>query len=196
MGLLQVEAIRTVNLFFLAHPQLTDEQVETLAATLLADPLVEQFRWAWVDPYGPALPANYLIEVEFLPGVTDRVAAEIKTAAQRLGLSALQVTTGHRYHIFVRELPPADLQRLAQQVLCNEVVQHYHLGQITPTFVTDIAAAGLVERINLAHLDDEELLLLSQERHLALNLAEMVAQTWSEHCYHKTFKAQIHYLKK
>ena len=65
-----------------------------------------------------------------------------------------------------------------------------------------------------AEADDAELLRISAERRLALNLAEMqairtyfqsekreptdaelemLAQTWSEHCVHKTFKALIDY---
>jgi len=61
-------------------------------------------------------------------------------------------------------------------------------------------------------MDDEDLLRLSTERRAALNLTEMqairsycqqekrdlsdiefemLAQTWSEHCVHKTFKSQV-----
>jgi phosphoribosylformylglycinamidine synthase len=66
--------------------------------------------------------------------------------------------------------------------------------------------------INLMQANDEQLLQISQELGLALNLEEMkvckryfskkgrnptdvelqtIGQTWSEHCYHKTFKGKI-----
>jgi phosphoribosylformylglycinamidine synthase len=69
----------------------------------------------------------------------------------------------------------------------------------------------LVE-IDLLHADEEQLLQVSREFGLALNLEEMkacrryfsrkgrnptdielqtIGQTWSEHCYHKTFKGEI-----
>ena len=98
--------------------------------------------------------------------------------------------------------------------MCNEVVQRYFLGPIAPAFIKETTTDGRVEAINLADLNDNDLLSLSQKRRLALNLAEMavlrdfcrqvkrpltdaelemVAQTWSEHCFHKTFKARINY---
>lgn len=71
-----------------------------------------------------------------------------------------------------------------------------------------------VKRISILDADDEELLRISDEGMLSLNLAEMkaiksyfagigrdptdveletLAQTWSEHCVHKTFRGLIEY---
>ncbi|MEZ4607526.1 MAG: hypothetical protein R2865_12215 [Deinococcales bacterium] len=93
------------------------------------------------------------------------------------------------------------------------MVENYALGKLDPHFLGAIASDGKIEQFQL-DLTDDELLKLSQERRLALNLAEiqvlrqfclkhqrhlsdaeleMLAQTWSEHCYHKTFRAQIHF---
>ena len=218
---LYVEAIYPTRLFFLAHPALTDADVELLCAALLADPIVEHYRWRWVVGAG-APPAaqeggagerDAVIEVEFLPGVTDRVAYEVQAAARRLGLPAVQVATGSRY-IVRGELGQAELHRLARQVLCNEVIQRYRLGPVAPIFLDALEGDGHVELFHLAGFDDRQLLALSQERRLALGLEEMAvlrafcrtaarpltdaelemaAQSWSEHCFHKTFKARIAY---
>jgi phosphoribosylformylglycinamidine synthase len=223
LGLINLEAIHPVKLFFLAHPELTAADVEQLGRTLLTDPVVERCRWRWSDDQHvePSLgPANtnksserYFIEVAYHPGVTDRVAYEVKRAARRLALPPLQVATGHQYRI-QGDLSQAELHLLARQVLCNEVIQRYHLGRIEPLFIEEHSGDGRVDIIELAGLDDQQLLQLSQERRLALNLQElavlraysrqigrgltdaeleMAAQTWSEHCFHKTFKAQITY---
>lgn len=218
LGLAGVEAIRPSRLFFLAHPDLTPDNVERLCTTLLADPVVERYRWRWVSgalptPEPEHNPGPAVVEVEFHPGVTDRVAYEARLAARRLGLPPLQVATGTRFEV-QGSLRPAELHRLARQVLCNEVVQRYRLGEIAPAFIEEATAEDQVETFDLAALDDEGLLALSQERRLALNLAEMAvlrdfcrqtgrpltdaelemaAQTWSEHCFHKTFKARITY---
>ena len=73
---------------------------------------------------------------------------------------------------------------------------------------------GSVKEIEILTADDAELLRISREGTLSLNLNEMqtiqshfrglgrnptdveietLAQTWSEHCVHKTFKSTIHY---
>jgi phosphoribosylformylglycinamidine synthase len=74
-----------------------------------------------------------------------------------------------------------------------------------------------VKQIPILNADSDELLRISQEGLLSLNLAEMqaiqayfaklernptdveletIAQTWSEHCVHKTFKSMIEYDEK
>ncbi|HEY0755370.1 MAG TPA: phosphoribosylformylglycinamidine synthase subunit PurL [Ktedonobacteraceae bacterium] len=76
------------------------------------------------------------------------------------------------------------------------------------------SASSPVTRIDLTRMFDDELLAFSRSGLLALNLAEMrtiqgyfrelgreptdveietLAQTWSEHCSHKTFRATINY---
>ena len=76
------------------------------------------------------------------------------------------------------------------------------------------ASGDLVELIDLRPAADAALLAISRERRLALDLAEMqaaqawfrsedraatdlelemLAQTWSEHCVHKTFRARVDY---
>lgn len=82
---------------------------------------------------------------------------------------------------------------------------------MTPLYERKKVPFELVE-INLLHANDEQLLQVSRELGLALNLEEMrackkyfmkrgknptdvelqtIGQTWSEHCYHKTFKGEI-----
>jgi phosphoribosylformylglycinamidine synthase len=84
-----------------------------------------------------------------------------------------------------------------------------------PPFFPYRALDETVETIPLCEATNEQLLVISQERRLALDLnemqaiqsyfrqeardptdveLEMLAQTWSEHCVHKTFKAHIKYL--
>ncbi|MGC9397393.1 MAG: phosphoribosylformylglycinamidine synthase subunit PurL, partial [Anaerolineae bacterium] len=90
----------------------------------------------------------------------------------------------------------------------------YTLGAMQPEFVPDAAPSDAVDIIPIRDLDDDALQRLSTERVLFLSLAEMqtiqaefqvlgrdptdveleiLAQTWSEHCLHKTFKAEIDY---
>jgi phosphoribosylformylglycinamidine synthase len=106
----------------------------------------------------------------------------------------------------------ADVRQLTRRLLANHVIHRYTVGEIEPAFPLLAQASGQVETISLGELDEEGLLALSNQRRAALDLVEMqaiqnyyqaegrepsdvefetIAQTWSEHCVHKTFKARI-----
>src|SRR4029077_8935414 len=98
-----------------------------------------------------------------------------------------------------------------RRVLRNRVVVRWSPGAIEPTFVDAAATADSgVEHVDLDGLDDDALSALNRERGLSLDPAELrpiaahfreagrpptdveletLAQTWSEHCAHKTFRA-------
>ena len=152
-----------------------------------------------------------MIEVSFLPGVTDPVAEQIIRAAHELGLEEIhRATTGTRY--MVNGLDQTTAKKLAARLLANTVIQQWTIGEITPSFPEETELSGVVEIIPVRNLNEDELLAVSKNRRAALDLAEMcaiqnyfikeqrdpsdvefetIAQTWSEHCGHKTFKAKI-----
>ena len=114
----------------------------------------------------------------------------------------------------------ADLEQLARQVLANDCVQaafvcHPDRRDPLPTaFAQPPVADFELRHVPLRQLDDDALTRLSREGHLFLSLDEMravrdhfaaldrdptdleletLAQTWSEHCVHKTLKSQVLY---
>lgn len=158
---------------------------------------------------------THTVEVALRPGVTDSVAESLLAGARLIGVTGLaRAATGRRYEI-VGAIGRADAQRLADGLLANAVIQTYALDEpVAPPFAPLQADANTVEIIPITAADDARLLALSQERRLSLDLAEMrairdyycregreptdvelemLAQTWSEHCIHKTFKAIIDY---
>ncbi len=157
---------------------------------------------------------DHPIEVTYHPGVTDPVATHLLNRAHLLGLNELEAaTTGTRY-VFSGPLSSQTLRTIATDILCNTVIQSYTLGELTPRFVPEAAPSDHVETIPIRHLDESSLMNLSRDRVLFLSLPEMqaiqthyhtldrdptdveletLAQTWSEHCLHKTFKADIEY---
>jgi phosphoribosylformylglycinamidine synthase subunit PurSL len=156
---------------------------------------------------------TFMVEVGLLPGVTDPVAEQIVQAARKLGIEGVhRVSTGFRYWIAGECLVKEIVEKLAQRLLANPTIQRYSLGEIEPVFPLEAEASGEVEILPVRQLDDPGLLALSHERRAALDLVEMraiqayflregrdpsdvefetIAQTWSEHCVHKTFKALI-----
>jgi phosphoribosylformylglycinamidine synthase len=163
-----------------------------------------------------------VIEVTLLPGVTDSVAESLLEGAQMAGLAGLeQAATGHRYTL-TGDITAQAVQRIATRLLANEVIQTYRINQpIAPPFVPVLSSSysknDNVELIPLTEAGEAELARISQTRRLSLDQAEMqaiqayyrrerreptdvelemIAQTWSEHCVHKTFKATITYTVK
>ncbi|MBZ0304193.1 MAG: phosphoribosylformylglycinamidine synthase subunit PurL, partial [Anaerolineae bacterium] len=202
---------------FFVRGSLTLQAAQRLGQTLLADPVIEDFAVTADLDQPAALPeaADHSIEVTLLPGVTDPVAENLVRAAQQLGFGPVeQAATGQRYGLR-GDLTDEQLRRLATMLFSNAVIQRCQIdAPISPPFVPHQAVDDTVETIRLREADDAELLAISAERRLALNLEEMqavqtyyqqedrdptdvelemIAQTWSEHCIHKTFRATIDY---
>ncbi len=211
LGLEHIAQIEKSDLYFL-QGALSENDLARLANELLTDSVTQKFSWRNGNEKHDA----QVIEVAFRPGVTDSVAHEIVRAAHALGIPNVeQAATGQRFIVHGKTEQPLtenELHLLARRLLANDVIQHYALGEIEPTFPQDAHASGIVETISITELSDDELLQLSNERRAALDLNEMraiqnyyravgreatdvefemLAQTWSEHCVHKTFKAKI-----
>lgn len=211
LGLNRVTDIRCHDLYFI-EGDLAETDLKRLAAELLSDPVAQTAEWRTLSPGNTAGPSMQVIETARRPGVTDSVAEQIVRAAHELGISAVQrAATGNSYHVG-GQLTTEDMRTLAERLLANSVIQHYKVGSIVPTFPLDAQASAKVDVVALRELDDDGLLALSRDRRAALDLTEMraiqtyflsedrdptdvefemLAQTWSEHCVHKTFRAKI-----
>jgi len=214
LGLTGLTGCRQARLY-LVRGELTSVMVDRLANELLADPVTEVVEIMADDGVPAELDSGDYVEVSWLPGVSDSAGDNLVRAAQVLGLSGVRhAATGYHYRL-TGDWLETPLHQLATTVFSNPVVQRYSLNRpVRPPFFEYQAADGLVEHIALTTATDEVLLQISKERRLALNLAEMraiqdyfrdagreptdvelemLAQTWSEHCVHKTFKATIDY---
>ncbi|MFZ2359130.1 MAG: phosphoribosylformylglycinamidine synthase subunit PurS, partial [Anaerolineae bacterium] len=222
LGVADVQSLAVADLYFLTG-EMDEAAVQRVVDLLLHDPVVEKAQWQRLEALArPALaPDTWSVEVTLLPGVTDSVAESLLAGAAMIGVDGLhQAATGQRYTL-TGSLSQQDVQRIARGLLANEVIQRFHVNELAaPPFAQDVkretwsVMADAVEVIPLREADDAGLLAISQARRLSLDLAEMqaiqayyraeereptdvelemLAQTWSEHCVHKTFKAVIEY---
>ncbi|MEZ0395584.1 MAG: phosphoribosylformylglycinamidine synthase subunit PurL [Anaerolineales bacterium] len=211
LGFTALTRLECQDLVFI-EGQLSPEECQQLALSLLIDPLTQVAEWrAWPAPPADPPPGALVVEVALRPGVTDPVADEIVRAAGELGFAGLRrASTGLRF--VLEGLQAEAAERLADGLLANGVIQRWTVGEIPPSFPQQSASSGEVAQIPLRQADAEGLLAVSRARRAALDLAEMqaiqayfrrqgreptdvefetIAQTWSEHCVHKTFKALI-----
>lgn len=213
LGLAGISRVWVSTLYFV-RGELSPSQVRQLAESLLVDPIVEDFRYGLVE-HRDSESHEQVVEVGFHPGVTDSVAENLLRRAHQMGIHSLEAAaTGTRYR-FEGNVTPEDLRQIACQLLANEVIQHFTLGPLEPTFVPRAQPSADVEVIPIRSADDQQLQSISRERVLSLSLTEMqvirdefrrlgrdptdveletLAQTWSEHCQHKTFKTTIRYV--
>jgi phosphoribosylformylglycinamidine synthase subunit PurSL len=219
LGISGVDGIECCDLYFV-RGEITEAQVRQLADSLLHDPVTHTVETDILEMSadkcevitGMTAPLG-TIEVALRPGVTDPTAEQIVRAARIIGITNINAaSTGLCFFVKGKEITEDLLRQLAERLFANAVIQRYALGTIVPVFSEATEASGLVETIRLRGLDDETLLQISSERRAALNLEEMktiqayclrekrdltdiefemLAQTWSEHCVHKTFKAQV-----
>ncbi len=214
-----VERIEVRDVYFLAGERLDADAVARICDALLVDPVVQAAAWReWNADDKPAAANDGpvgAIEVAPLPGVTDTAGESLRHAALTIGLDMLdQASTGLRYVVH-GSLDAIEASRIARSTLANEVVQAWALDRELPApFTADTGRPSAPETVHVRGIDDEGLLAISQQRRLALDLGEMraiaahfgdqgrdptdlelemLAQTWSEHCVHKTFKALIHH---
>jgi len=213
LGCEEIRQVSVSRLYFL-RGSLSPSTLEQLVHALLCDPIVEDATWQALDEPSALRVTSPTIEVGFLPGVTDPTAAHLLQRARLLGIGALEAAATATQYTFDGNPTDDELHRIAREILCNPVIQRYALGPLPPEFVPQAEPDDQVATIPLRDLDDAQLARLSRERVLFLSPDEMravqahfqrlgrdptdaeletLAQTWSEHCLHKTFRADIDY---
>lgn len=167
------------------------------------------------ESVAPEREASLVVTVLPKPGVMDPAAESVEYVLADSGWPGVRVRTGRRYW-FPRGLSAEQVTDLAWRWLANAAVEAVYVGPL-PTSAwaaTGSAYTFKLVSVPLAELDDNSLLRLSRDGQLALSLAEMrtiqahfrrlgraptdveletIAQTWSEHCSHKTLKGRIEF---
>jgi phosphoribosylformylglycinamidine synthase II len=194
-----------VSRVYLLEGDLSQEELERICGSLLADPIVEEYHHTPV----PAPAGARLVEVAYNPGVMDPVEESVRKGITDLGITAVTAVRTAQKYLLWGDIPDDTLQYISDKLLVNSVVQHVVTDDEMAHRSTSYAFE--LETVDIAAMDDRRLMALSANR-FWLNLEEMriiqdhfrklgrqptdieletLAQTWSEHCIHKTFKAKI-----
>lgn len=200
---------------FLLQGNLSREHAQQ-ASRLLADPITESATIAPVGDQQLTAGRNgqaQLVHVLPKPGVMDPVALSSLQALQDMGLPVEQVTTLRKY--WLSGVDETELNRLCQKLLSNDSIERVIVGPLNLERI-DVGTAYQFELVNvpIRKLNDDQLRDLSRTGQLYLSLVEMqtiqqhfqkldrdptdieletIAQTWSEHCSHKTLAGRIAY---
>jgi len=209
IGITTVKQARVSDVYLL-EGELDEVEVRKIGQELLADPVVEDFSWG----EGPLSRIEggdaHVIEVAYNPGVTDPVEESIGKAIRDLGIATVTSVKTARKYSLRGDLAEETLQSICNKLLVNSLIQHV----VTRREVVALPSTTykfVLTTVDLLNLGDDALMEMSKDR-LWLNLSEMrrikdyfsrlgrnptdveletLAQTWSEHCIHKTFKSKI-----
>ena len=212
LGITTVEVVQSMRVF-LIDGTFGEGQLHKIAQELLVDPVTETYNLGNSDA-PPGVAQVSVIEVHLKPGVTDPVAASAMTAIADMSMDAQAVRTAKKYMI-LGGLSDKEKRTIAQRVLANDCIEEVIVDGDKEPPSSHVQPYQLdIINLPITALDDEQLVALSKDRDLFLNLAEMqtiqqyyrklqrepsdieletLAQTWSEHCVHKTFRGQIEY---
>ncbi|MFO0936260.1 MAG: phosphoribosylformylglycinamidine synthase subunit PurL [Gemmataceae bacterium] len=195
---------------FVLTGDLDESQAISFASDVLTDPLAEI---CTVRAIGSAT-CDPAFTVLLKPGVMDPVSESVETIARDLGTPVRQVRTFRRY-FGPPNLNAQDRDILFRKVLANDAIERVVSGSLVPEHFTEGKPYSFRKvTIPLLKMTVEELVKCSREMTLALSKDEMVtiqnhfrsidrdptdaeletiAQTWSEHCSHKTLKGTVKY---
>ncbi len=199
-----VTAVRTAQVF--RFEGVTEKEAKVLAEELLAEKIFQEYTLnsPIVNNY------DYMIEVAYKPGVMNPEAASLMKAARDLDINTLQAADSSTEYFFIGSgITQSEIDLITKRLVVNDTVEQV-INEKPQTLVIS-GSLGETEVIPLRSMTENEMVRLSKDR-LFLNLDEMkiirsyfndidrdptdceletIAQTWSEHCVHKTFKAKL-----
>jgi len=210
LGIRSVEAVQSARVF-LIEADFDKDSAQRLGNELLSDPVCEEY---YIGRSGPpaGLAKATLIEVHLKSGVTDPVAESVMAAMADMGVKAENVRTARKY-VLLGEITKNQAETIAKKILANDCIEEVVIGSEKEPPSPHLKPYELkIVTCPIRNIDDDGLMKLSREKDLFLNLVEMqtiqgyfrrldreptdvelesIAQTWSEHCVHKTLKSSV-----
>ncbi len=221
---------------------INEGEAKAWAEKVFADPILHEVSLSQEGEFRPlaalSLTPSWVVEVRFLPGVTDNVGTSATDALRLVSSFAaehgVRVFSGKDVYLY-GELSRDEAERVATESLANPLIEDIRIKTFAEFQSSDRFSNQLVPEVRLEgdttvevislDLEDRALEKLSKERCWALTLAELnvireyfgrpevqaaraaegltanptdvemevLAQTWSEHCKHKIFAAEIDY---
>ncbi len=218
LGIESVKQVRAVQVY-IVDGDLEEPDVRLLTERLFLDPVVQQYRicgpaqgsWPWAEGRGV-----HTIEVSRKQGVMDPVQQSALKGAADLDLAdkIVGIRTARKY-LLRGDLTRSELERVALKALANNIIEDVHVDQPRVAYPLGRPHYDFkLVTVPVCQASDEELMRISREGVLSLSLEEMktiqrrftelgreptnleleiLAQTWSEHCVHKTLKGHVTY---
>ncbi|MDP2652516.1 MAG: phosphoribosylformylglycinamidine synthase subunit PurL [Candidatus Omnitrophota bacterium] len=218
LGISSVSGVRVAQVYTI-EGDLAEDAIRRVCEDLLTDQITQESSYHRAGDAVSSLfpqPGVRVMEIAYNPGVMDPVETSTLKGIRDLGIKGARSVRTSKKYFLQGQVSEADAQRIADKVLMNKLIQHVVQEESAEAGLPTQAAGSEVKvvLVDMARAGDKQLKDLSQKGQLFLNLEEMkairnyfrrigrnptdceletVAQTWSEHCHHKTFRGNILY---
>lgn len=213
LGLATPSSVSTAR-GFLVEGNLTEKNIDQIAAGLLVDAVVEDAQIVNLTESTVPMDDRKVLYVLPKPGVMDPVAqSALKAINDDYRIPTKNVRTFKKY--WFAGIDDEQLKTIAWKILANDSVEQAIFGEL-PFKSLEVGSPYQfnLKYVPIREMSDDELAVLSKKGQLFLSLTEMktikdfyekegkdptdleletIAQTWSEHCSHKTLAGRIHY---
>ena len=214
LGIVAIKKVATAQVFIISG-SVSRNNILKIAEELLVDPITQEYILRDVSNVSrDTCNVTRIVEIAYNPGVMDPVEESTKKAIRDLGISGVDSVKTERKYFLEGRISESQFNAICEKLLYNKVIQHVAKRQ----GVSD-EGQGKGYRFKLITVDilkasDKKLMKISKDGQLFLNIKEMkeikkyfrrikrnptdceletIAQTWSEHCAHKTFRGVIDY---
>ena len=213
LGITTVSNVRVADIYWL-DTDLTPGKLDLICQNLLADPVTQEYQYFTPSTQEEGNKAGevdkqwHTVEVAYNAGVTDPVEDTVMKAVRDLGVDIRAVKIAKQYFI-EGQLDEYQLEAICSRLLVNPIIQHVvkwrqfklpknpgYEFMLTQIGILELDRAGLEQIRQQFGFTNDELQVITayfsqQGRNPTDVELETLAQTWSEHCVHKTFKGRI-----
>ncbi len=215
LGISSVSSVRFVQVYIL-EGEIQEKELKKICEELFCDRVAQDYA---INPQARENPqGQYVVEVAHNPGVMDPAEDSALKGIRDLGIEGVNSVKTAKKYIINAGISESELKMISEKLLYNKLIQHVVKD---PTYKSIFAAPPRYNfklvKVDLLGASDTQLVNLSRTGQLFLNLEEMrtirayfkslgrnptdceletIAQTWSEHCGHKTFRGKIDYREK
>ncbi|MGD2278987.1 MAG: phosphoribosylformylglycinamidine synthase subunit PurL, partial [Candidatus Omnitrophota bacterium] len=208
LGIKTVKDVEYIQVYAL-QGNITPKDLEIIAGEILADKVSQEYNYRGGFKSAKNTRA---VEIAYNPGVMDPVEMSTMKAIKDMGIRSVRAVSTSKKYIFKGALSQGQLDNITEKLLYNKMIQHVVTHKEERKKLKKYKFEAV--EVELISATDRQLKKLSRERQLYLNLEEMkairghfsrigrnptdceletLAQTWSEHCKHKTFMGRVKY---
>jgi phosphoribosylformylglycinamidine synthase len=209
-GFSGIDTIR-VHQVYIIFGNLNKNDLDIISEKLLADTVTQQYKISGQKPQITDS-GSFIVEITRKPGVMDPVEQSVIKALCDIGIKVKGLKTAQKY-LINGKISRDSIHTIATKVLANTKIEDIYIYPEIPNYEHDNIHYSFKKNIvPIINADNKQLEEISALGQLSLNLHEMqaiqkyyksvsreptdieletIAQTWSEHCVHKTLKGII-----